>query len=258
VVLLASGVAAAQSGSSVPDLAAIVAGLEQAQITNRARLVPYSVTRDYRLLAGEERKLSSQVVAEINFLPPETKTYSIRSRSGGGRGEKIVRQILERESLLARDPAVPISGRNYDFSLIGVKDLEGRRCYLLAIKARRADKNLLDGLIWVDGEDFRVHRFEGKLAKNPSWWVKDISLVFTYGEVAGMWLQTAVEATALVRLAGEHSLVARDVEYRTSTQLALRPPRQRTPAQAIFRPPPPRPTRPSPAAAVGAGVIAPP
>lgn len=257
VVLLASGAASGQPAGSTPDLKTIVGHLERAQVTNRGRLIPYSVTRDYRLLAGEERKLSSQVVAEVSFLPPQTKTYAIRSRLGSGRGEKIVRQILDRESLLARDPKPPISRQDYEFSLVGVEALDGRRCYLLAIQPKRADKSLIDGLIWVDGESYRILRFEGKLAKNPSWWVKDVRLVFTYGEVAGMWLQKTVEATASVRLAGKHSLVARDVGYRTSTQVAERLPQRKTVTPAAIRQPRLRPVKPRPATAVGAGMMGP-
>ena len=260
--LLAGGAAVAQSGSvgqqhenGAPDLATIVERVEQAQLSNRVRLIPYTLTRDYRLLAGEQRKLSSQVVAEVTFLPPATKTFAIRSRLGSGRGEKIVRQILERESLLARDQKPPISRQDYEFRLVGEQAHDGQRCYLLAIQPKREEKSLIDGLIWVDSESYRIRRFEGKLAKNPSWWVKDVKIVFTYGEVAGMWLQKTVEATALVRLAGKHSLVARDVEYRTSTQLARRPPGKFTPSAT--RRLPSSANRPSPAAAVGAGVLGP-
>ncbi|HEV8523725.1 MAG TPA: hypothetical protein VGQ71_04440 [Terriglobales bacterium] len=256
VVLLANGVATGQPASSMPDLATIVERLERAQIDNRGRLIPYSVTRDYQLLAGEQRKLNSQVVAEISFLPPETKTYAIRSRSGGARGEKIVRQILERETLLARDSKPPISRQDYEFSLVGAEALDGQRCYLLAIQAKRQDKSLIEGRIWVDGESYRIRRFEGKLAKNPSWWVKDVRIVFTYGEVAGMWLQKTVEATAMVRLAGKHSLIARDVEYRTSAQLATRSPRSWTSRPSTTRQMP-RPMRPYPTTAIGTGVVAP-
>jgi hypothetical protein len=40
--------------------------------------------------------------------------------------------------------------------------------------------------------------------------------VLIYGSVGGMWLQTASESTADVRIVGRHTMLARDVEYKMS------------------------------------------
>jgi len=37
-----------------------------------------------------------------------------------------------------------------------------------------------------------------------------------YSEVGEMWLQTALEATAVVRILGPHTIIARDVKYQLS------------------------------------------
>ena len=68
--------------------------------------------------------------------------------------------------------------------------------------------------VWVDADTYLPRRFEGELAKNPSWWVQDVRVVFIYGNVGGMWLQTASEASGNVRILGRSTRVSRDVRYK--------------------------------------------
>jgi hypothetical protein len=63
---------------------------------------------------------------------------------------------------------------NYDFRLIGEVEVKGRRCYALELLARRKDKNLVRGVVWVDSETYLLHRMEGEPAKTPSWWLKNV------------------------------------------------------------------------------------
>jgi hypothetical protein len=65
-----------------------------------------------------------------------------------------------------------------------------------------------------------LRRFEGELAKPPSWWVRDVSVTFVYGGVGGMWLQTATEAEADVRILGHTTMVSRDVKYKITKLVA--------------------------------------
>ena len=70
------------------------------------------------------------------------------------------------------------------------------------------------GDVWVDASTYLPRRFEGELAKAPSWWVRDVRVAFIYGKVGGMWLQTASEASANVRILGRSTMVSRDVSYK--------------------------------------------
>jgi hypothetical protein len=85
---------------------------------------------------------------------------------------------------------------------------------------RRKDKTLLHGQIWVDATTYLLHRTEGEPGKAPSWWLRDARIVLVYGDVGGMWLQTASESTADVRLLGRHTMLSRDVEYKMSELVA--------------------------------------
>jgi hypothetical protein len=213
--------ASAESKSSVPTLETILARMAQARAENRARFRPYTVRRDYKLFGKERDKTKSQVIADVTFVPPDLKTYAIQTTNGTGLGEKIVRRMLEREVEVAKDyGATDISPDNYDFRFLREENVGGQRCYVLELLPRRKDKNLLSGSIWVDAHTYLLCRTEGELAKSPSWWLRDVRIAFVYGDVDGMWLQTASEATAKVRILGQHTMVSRDLNYQISELVA--------------------------------------
>lgn len=206
--------AAGQREDRVPALETIVARMVQARVENRARFRPYVVTRDYRLFGKEGQKTKSQVFAEVTFIPPNSKRYAFQETSGIGLGRRIVRRMLESEAEIAKDyAATDLSPRNYDFRFLREEGIGGHHCYVLELHPRRKDKNLVRGTIWVDASTYLLHRTEGEPAKSPSWWLREVRMVFLYGDVGGMWLQTASEATASVRLMGQHTIVSRDVKY---------------------------------------------
>jgi Outer membrane lipoprotein-sorting protein len=209
--------AADQTESTVPTVETIIAGMAQARAENQARFRPYVVTRDYKLFGKERQNSKSQVIADVTFVPPDLKKYSIQETNGTGLGEKIVRRMLASETEIAKDYAsTDFSPDNYDFRFIREEEVSGQRCYVLELRPRRKDKNLLRGDIWVDADTYLLRRTEGQPAKAPSWWVRDVRIALLYGEVGGMWLQTALEATATVRILGPHRIVSRDVKYKIS------------------------------------------
>jgi outer membrane lipoprotein-sorting protein len=213
--------ASAQTESTVPTVETIIARMAQARADNRARLRSYIVTRDYKLFGKEREKTESQVTADVIFDPPDFKKYTIQQTSGAGLGEKIVRRMLESEVEVTKDyGSTDISPDNYDFRFIREEDVSGQRSYVLELLPRRRDKNLLRGNIWVDANTYLLHRTEGEPVKRTSWWLRDVRIALLYGDVGGMWLQTASESTAKVRILGQYTMVSRDVKYKISELVA--------------------------------------
>lgn len=213
----------AQDTSSTPDVEAVVARMAQARAENRARFRPYTATRDYKLFGTDGQNPKSQVTADVAFVPPNVVEYSIEQTVGSGWGARIVRRVLANEAKIAKEyAATEISAANYDFRLLREEDVVevGQRCYVLELLPKRKDKHLLRGTIWVDANTYLLRRVEGEPAKSPSWWVREMRLVLLYGNVGGMWLQTASEATANVRIAGQYRLVSRDVKYKIGDLVA--------------------------------------
>lgn len=219
---LLATLAAAQASAPSPDVSTIVQRMMAAQQDNRARLHPFTVKRGYFLLDKKDEP-KSEVVAHITVLPPDNKQYWIESSSGGGMGERVLRDVLNRETEPTKDAQKKeLSPENYDFQLLGQESLEGRQCFVLAMNPRREDKDLIRGKLWVDAESYNVRRIEGSPAKSPSWWLHDIHILISFAEVDGMWLRTFTHAVANVRFKGKYVLEARDLEYRAVSQTAAR------------------------------------
>lgn len=243
-------VATTAPDGQLPDLQAVIAGLESAQRTNHAHMVPFTVTREYELFRGDDKEPQSTVIAEVRFQPPTTKTWEIKKTSGSGRAEKVVKSVLEREARYAKDGKIAISREHYDFRYAGAAEADRRPCYILQLVPKSDDETLLRGRIWVDRDTYLIHRFEGELAKSPSRWIKDLKLFTAYGDLGGIWLATNSKGIADVRLFGPHTMTERTLSYRAARPVVEGPAAE----LARLQPRPSRPYRPSPAA-VGAGVI---
>jgi hypothetical protein len=216
--------ASAQTSNQIPSVVTITARMAQAQTTNEAHFRPYNVTRDYTMFRQDKNDAMSQVTANITFIPPELKTYAIQRSPGNGLEETIVRRMLEGELAISKDAsASEMSRDNYDFLFVREEDVDGQHCYVLELIPRRKDKNLLRGNVWVDAQTYLLHRAEGSLAKNPSWWVRDVHIVLLFGDAGGMWLVTGSEATANVRIIGPSTMISRDVKYDISEVVAAGP-----------------------------------
>jgi Outer membrane lipoprotein-sorting protein len=202
----------------LPTLGTIVACMSQAAIRNQTHLRPYTVTREYQLFGQRPDKTRSQVIADVTFHAPGLKSYRIAEAEGSRIGERIVRLVLEREASLAKDSgSSDISPDNYNFRFLREEAANGRRCHVLQLlPTRPKDKNLLRGTIWVDAHTYLICRTEGEPEKSPSWWVRNLRIVFVYADVAGMWLPTSSEFTAKVRVFGLSTMLVHDLKYNYS------------------------------------------
>lgn len=218
IYLAAAASISGQMHSAVPTSDKIIAQMSQAQAANRALVLSYTVTRDYKLFEGQNpNPPKSHVVADITVVPPDSKTYNIENAAGSALAERIVRKALDGEVAFAKDSlATDITRENYDFVLVGQNELNGQRCYLLELIPRRKSKDLLRGTLWVDAETYLPRRVEGEPAKNPSWWLTNVRISLVYGYVGPMWVQTSSTATANVRILGPSSMAWEDVSYQLS------------------------------------------
>ena len=171
--------------------------MQQAEAAGRDHSVPYTVTREYQLSSENAQQPKSQVVAQINFVPPSQKDYTVRKIEGSDRGMDIVRRVLEHESQMATHAeSHQLNPRNYQFALVGQEAVEGHNCYVLQLTPNRHEPELVNGKAWVDASSFQVRRIEGTPAKSPSWWIHNLHVTINYGAVQGIWTQLATKAVA--------------------------------------------------------------
>jgi hypothetical protein len=207
----------------------IVTHMEQARLRNK-QTPPFLLTRQYQMFHGEEQTPASQVKAQISVVPPSEREYKIIESEGSDRGEKVVRKILEHEAAAEKLNPSPtaIVRDNYEFTDAGRQMFDAVNCYVLGLKPKREEPSLIEGKAWIDPNTFAVRKIEGKMAKSPSWWVKDVDLVVTFGEVGGVWMQTASHAVADVRVIGKYTVQGRVLDVRTATAEAANIPPKRT------------------------------
>ena len=231
LIFLASAVAFASAQTESPvSTQNIIANMVQAGKHNNAQFRSYVITVDYKLFGKETVVPTSEVIAELTFVPPYLKSYAIQHSNGTHIGETIVRRILEAQMAIGKDSgSTDISQDNYDFRFIREDDLNGHHCYVLELLPRRKAKNLLHGSIWVDANTYLVQRVEGEPAKSSSWWLRDVHIVLLFGYVGEMWMQTSSESTADVRIVGQYKMISQNVSYQID-----QPTPMRSSAQAAF------------------------
>jgi hypothetical protein len=101
---------------------------------------PYEVTREYKVFRGDDRRQTSEVVAQIDFVPPDDKAYKIVQTSGNSWGAKIVRELLSSErSSTRKEHGTEISRANYDFVFSQTAEIPSHSRVRFAIFPKRKD-----------------------------------------------------------------------------------------------------------------------
>jgi hypothetical protein len=222
VLFCGFGVAQETARSRTMPLGAIIQAMETAQMGVRPH-VSYEVIREYRLAGANDSRSDSVVIAELDFRPPASENYRIQKSSGNSRGQQVVRRVLENEVEAASDShqkRTAISRDNYDFAYIGQLVLDGQPCYLVRLKPKRQEKDLISGTVWVDTHSFLIRQIDGDLARTPSWWVKKVRVKLTFADLDGTWLESGVEAVADVRVVGSYTLTSHILDYRSAAEVA--------------------------------------
>jgi hypothetical protein len=190
-----------------PGLDPILRHIEDAQHQSPGQSKAYAVTREYKVFRGNDKRPLSEVDAQINFVPPDVKTYKIVQTSGNSLGAKIVRELLSSETSSTRkEHSTEISRANYDFVFLKQQNFGDVPEYIFSISPKRKDKFLLRGEIWVDARSFRIRQIEGVPARSPSFWLKDLHITLQYAELGGIWVPVTYGAIAELRIVGKFTL----------------------------------------------------
>ncbi len=195
-----------------PSLDLILDSLERTAEQNPALSQPYEVTREYKVFREDDPMPVSEIMAQINFTPPDTKTFQITKAEGSPRGKKIVSTILKQEIDSAKDGhRGDITRSNYDFAFLREQNFGVVPEYVLHITPKRKERGLLLGDIWVDAKTFRIRQIIGVPLKNPSIWVEDLHITVQFADVNGMWLPVSVDAIATIHFLGIYTLSGLDL-----------------------------------------------
>jgi hypothetical protein len=165
---------------------------------------PYRAVR--QLEAGNGSR-TGWLEAVTEYSPAVGLRYRISAEGGSEyiRG-KVLKAVLDGErDVIARGETSrsSLALANYIFQANGV-DAEGLASVLLS--PRRIDPALVSGTMFLKPNSGDLVRLEGRLAKSPSFWVKNVDIIRTYERIHGVVVPVALETKAQVRFHGDATL----------------------------------------------------
>lgn len=128
--------------------------------------------------------------------------YQVTDEAGSGTITKALRAVLgaERDMIakgqLARSS---IDLANYTFEPDGI-DEEGLANILLS--PRRKERELVAGRMFLAPDEGRLVRLQGQLAKNPSFWITNVEVLWSYDSINGAIVPVSLMSNAQVRFLG--------------------------------------------------------
>jgi hypothetical protein len=160
------------------------------------------------------RRLEASGVGQRGWLDVQTSytlasglQYSVTAEGGSGYiRTRVLRPLLDEEQrLIARGggAGAAISADNYNFGPQSVND-EGLA--VVGLKPLRHDRSLIVGRMFLSLFDGDLVRVEGRLARNPSFWVTRVDIVRSYQRINGARMPVLLETTAQLRLLGSSAL----------------------------------------------------
>jgi hypothetical protein len=202
VAVVALALASASTvGATIPDAAD--RSIEQF-LAQGAKQHPYRALRHLEAANGN-RKGWMDAITE--YAPATGFRYDVIAEGGSDYiRSKVLKAVLdgEREVMVQGEIARSLlTPSNYAFQANGI-DADGFANVL--VSPRRKEPALVSGMMALTATDGALVRLQGRLAKSPSVWLKNVDIVRTYARINGNVVPVALESKAQVRLFGEATL----------------------------------------------------
>jgi hypothetical protein len=163
--------------------------------------------RAIRRLEAENGNRHGWLEAVTEYSQPAGFEYEITAEGGSEYiRDKVLRAVLDGErDVIAQGETArsALAPSNYVFQANGV-DADGLAKVLLSPK--RKERMLVSGTMFLRPGDGELVRLQGRLARNPSFWVKNVDIVRTYERIGVAVVPTSLESRAQLRLLGGATL----------------------------------------------------
>jgi hypothetical protein len=163
--------------------------------------------RAVRHLEAENGGRKGWMDAVTEYSPETGFRYQITAEGGAGYiRSRVLKALLDGErEVIARGETArsSLDAANYTFQANGI-DPDGFANILLS--PRRKERVLVSGMMALNAADGRLVRLQGRLAKSPSFWLRDVDIKRTYERIGGTVVPVTLETKALVRFLGEATL----------------------------------------------------
>lgn len=186
----------------------VAAGTDASQAMEKFFQRPTAFSyRAQRRLEAAGNGQSAWLDAQTTFSRATGLRYEVTSEGGSGYiRSRVLRALLdeERRAIGNGDASgSEISRANYAFRSEGV-DRDGLAQVLM--QPLRKERTLIDGRMFLNADDGTLLRVEGRLARNPSFWITRVNVVRSYRVMNGALMPVSLESTAQLRLLGAATL----------------------------------------------------
>ncbi len=221
-LILIFGIAAMAADSTPPlsSAADVVARMMERDNQRQAAFHGYTGTRRY-VLENVRHHKRAEMLVKVTCQDNGSKQFELVSATGWGAARNhVFPKLLQGESEAsmpdARDRS-RIAPENYTFELVGQEVVNQRPAYVLAMAPKKQNKYLVEGMVWVDVEDYAIVRIEGKPTKNPSFWIKSVHFIHDYQKNGSHWLPSTDKSVTEARIIGTTELTIEYYDYASST-----------------------------------------
>lgn len=175
------------------------------RVIARANSTGRPAYRAFRRLEASTASSSRQAWLEAWTELTPGRGFSFEVVAEGGHEyirNKVLRDMLEKEqTLIATGQPLrpPLVASNYAFDDGGADEAGLLRVLL---KPLRKAHGIVNGSVLIDPTDARLVRIQGRLVKNPSFWVRNVDAVWQYARLGDAIMPVEFSSTAKVRLFG--------------------------------------------------------
>jgi hypothetical protein len=159
--------------------------------------------RGTRHLEAENGKRRGWLDVVTEYAPKTGFRYHITAEGGSDYiRRKVLIGVLDGERAVVaggEDTRSSLARSNYNFQTKGLDD-DGLAHVLLV--PRRKERALVAGVMLLRPEHGELARVEGRLAKNPSFWVRNADIIRTYARIGGVVVPVAMDSKAHIRFFG--------------------------------------------------------
>ena len=145
--------------------------------------------------------------AQTSFTPATGLHYEVTAEGGSGYiRSRVLRSLLEAERQLIAgggSDGAALSPANYRFT---PEALATDGLARVALEPLRKERSLVVGRMFLSPQEGHLVRLEGRLAKNPSFWVTRVDVVRSYQRLNGVDMPVALESIAQLRFLGRSTL----------------------------------------------------
>lgn len=217
--------AAAATPVQSPDSAAVIQGVDAAVQARVDNVLGFTNTEHYAVYRDkDETHPAAEMTVRDTYRKGKGKAYTVLSESGSSIIQHYgLQPLLDSETEIDLPNQVAQSwftSANYEMQLKpGTQRVNGRTCYALSIKPRRAAPNMLDGTLWVDAKSYSIVRVQGIASKKPSIFAGTTHMMRNYQDIDGYSMATHARAESSSLFFGRTVVVIEYYNY----HLELRP-----------------------------------